>query len=155
LTEAGRSERLPLDVRATRAARRLRTVAALVVIPAAAAVAWDGGAVRWTLAVLAWLAALAWIGRAAVARRTERDAEHHYLELGAEGLALCRGADPLLVPWSTVSRVEVDEESLTVRVERGGEPPLALEPIWGGLGVYDLCERVERAWGGARRTEAG
>ena len=138
-----------------RSVGRLRAAAAVIVIPAAAAVAWNGGAVRWSLAVLAWIVALAWLGAALAARRRTHHVEDHYLEVGDEGVLLVQGARRDAVAWSDVESLEVDEETLSVRLQRRSGPPVAIEPIWGGLGAYALRDRLERARDGASPAKDG
>lgn len=84
-------------------------------------------------------AGVAWAARA---RRTaERATLDTLLVLAPSGLTLAPGPE---IPWSVTTGVEVDEDRLVVVVHRSDGDPVILEPVYDGISVYDLAQRVER-----------
>ena len=106
------------------------------------AMAWGG---------LGLLVTLLWIARVRKARAQVRRRGEHFLALEASGLRIGLGeAPPVELAWSQVADVDVDEDRLEVVVAlRGDEAPVYVEPIYGGLSVYDLGAAVRAAFDAA------
>jgi hypothetical protein len=94
-----------------------------------------------SLAVLA--AGVAWARRSSLAfARAARDVS---LVLDEAGLEQREGGRVLRTPWTDVTRVELDEDLLVVRLVREGQDDLVLEPIYEAVSVSDLAEAVAAA----------
>jgi len=142
-------ERVVLEVdEGTRAADRLRSVAGAVVgglSVVLVAVAGLGDPRVVLCAGIGFVFALGWGATALRRRRPER----WRLILDREGLDLRMGRTERRVRWAEVAQVGVDEERLVVRIELVGDRAPAhardvvvVPPIFGGLGVYELADRV-------------
>lgn len=133
---------LPKDRAADRGVGRLRLVAAVV---SAIAVLWLLAltSFSWWALVVATVVAIAarfWI---ASWSRIEKSPSPD-LVLTSDGLEL--GA--ARIAWSSVERVELDQDRLLVRVVTKGETnddPLEIEPPYDGLGLDDLGRVIEDA----------
>jgi hypothetical protein len=146
--------RFELDTSAVRAVGRLRLAAAIVVLIGSIwIVAMGPGLLGWTMVAVAWLSATFWIVAFRRSRREAAGPARHYLDLGDDGLRLAEGGEPRFVPWSEVTRVDVDEERLMVVVERQGAEPLRIEPVYRGAGVHDLAEALSARCATARRGD--
>lgn len=136
----------PLDTSAERSTARLRLGAAFCVAVAATWLAFsDPGVVGGFFAALGWLIALGWIAAYRRALRRVRESGRYYLALGRDGLQIAQGKEPVHIPWHDVSGAEIDEERLVVLLRRGEKEPFTIEPMWQGLGVYDLQDAIVRA----------
>ena len=131
---------LPLDVAVVRSEALLRRTGAVVVSAGAAWVLLASPGLRLgALAVAALGIAGMWLRRA-----RPQHAAGVALRLEPGGLALGPpDAEP--TPWAEILAIDVDEDRLTVRIDRRGAPPLHLEPSWGGLSVYALADAVRAA----------
>jgi hypothetical protein len=122
----------------------LRLIGASAVLLGAAWLSWVHPSPRaWASAVLASVVALYWIGASFRSRRQARTLG--MLHLRPDALVLESDADIARVEWSRVRAIEVDEERLVVRVEREGEEPLIIEPLWRGVGVDELARAIDEA----------
>lgn len=119
---------------------RLRIAAAVVSSLAAGLFALTRpGPLSIAVSVSVVAAGFAWAGRA---RRSAERARHEVLlVLAPTGLTLAPAAE---IPWSATTGVEVDEDRLVVLVHRDGAEPIVLEPVYDGISVYDLAQRVAR-----------
>jgi hypothetical protein len=141
------TQRLLLDVREVRDRVRLRLLAAL---PALAGGIW----LLWTtdntllrlLAGAGLVFATVWVVRARSSVAQLASAGDHYLETDPEGLTVRAGAQQRRLAWSEIAAVEIDEDRLVIqlRLQSGGRP-LAIEPQYGELGLYELGEWIQRA----------
>lgn len=147
--------RLGLDVVATRGVGRLRLVGALVVFPSSLIFGMGGEPLHYTLAGLGVLVSIGWTAAWARSRRAIAGAGERFLDLSGDALSVVEGEQRTEVPWSSVVTIDVDEERLVVVVERQTEAPLRIEPVWGGLGVYELRDRLQATASGARRADDG
>ena len=102
---------------------------------------WIAGAVLLATAAFAWL----WTRAFVAARRRIADPSRFYLELGASELVLAEGEDVQSVPWRSVERVEVDQDSLVVIVTCRDGQRLRIEPRYRGIGLQELGEVIHRA----------
>ena len=138
--------RLTLDRAAERDTGLLRLGAAIVTL---IGVAWLAtfDLPAWAVALVAIAAAVAvmWVGLYVRARRRVATADAQYLETRPDGLTHASGATVREVSWTEVDAVEVDEDRLFLRVDLKDGEPLVIEPIYGGLGVYELFDAVCRA----------
>ncbi len=155
MSPSGPAARLGLDIGATLAVGRLRLVGALVVLPSSIVFALGGAPLHYTLGGLGALVSIGWGVAWARSRRAVDDADARYLELGDAGLLLVEGETRAALPWSDLRSLKVDEERLVLVLERRSGDALRIEPIWGGLGVYDLRDRVQAAYDGARSADDG
>jgi hypothetical protein len=105
-------------------------------------------------AVLGAIVGLAWIGAFVRGRRRAR--ERVALHLRPDALVIeVSGEECASIPWSQVRRIRVDEERLVVRVEREGNEPLVVEPLWRGVGVHDLARAIDHARAAALSGSGG
>lgn len=138
---------IPLDPSTVRDAAVLRLIGAAICVAMAIWLgvlrpSWRIGI--WAVAGLA--VAAFWVRRFGKSRRTLRRADRCFVALEPERLRVGRGGeDTLEIGWDEVTGVDVDEERLEVRVTRDGADPVYIEPVYGGLGVYELAEAVQRA----------
>ncbi len=79
----------------------------------------------------------------------------HYLELGADYLAIAEGSAPRTIPLSGVRSVEIDEDRLVVVLRLDGAEPWLLEPRYRGMTLRELAEHVHRAMLAARGDAPG
>ncbi|MCA9602038.1 MAG: hypothetical protein R3A78_01480 [Polyangiales bacterium] len=142
--------RLALDRHAELGPAALRTVGAVAVTAGSAWLAVAvGSSLAWVVAGIGFLASLAWVGMARVARRRVASASAFALTLDPGGLTLAEPGKELQVRWTDVEDIAINEERLTVVVTHDGGHLLAIEPRFGGLGTHALHDRLLRA-----RTEA-
>jgi hypothetical protein len=97
--------------------------------------------------------ALVWAVMIAKARRRAREGVS--LRLTSEGLVYDDGGRRTEIGWPDVRSVEVDEERLVVRIERADGDPEQLEPMFRGVGVYELADAVRVAWHAALPARSG
>lgn len=90
-------------------------------------------------------ASLAWLVMVLRARKRLAQPERHRLILDPDALRLIEGESERRIAWSEVVSIATDEERLVVRIETRGTEPLAIEPRYGGLGVYELEAALRRA----------
>lgn len=134
------------DAAGERGAATLRLAAAGVVGLSATWLAFsDPGKIGGLFAAVGWLVSLGWLASFRRARKRLRDSEGYYLALGRDGLQIAQGNEPVHISWREVTGTEVDEERLVVRVWRGEKEAFTIEPMWQGLGVYDLHDAIVRA----------
>lgn len=132
------------DVGGGRAIASLRLLGAVVVLAGGAWLVvstptpFAGG-----MALLALLVALAWIGGYV---RSRRRTATLVLSLTPEALEVTLGDRVDRAAWADVAAVVVDEDRLVVKIERRSGEPLVLDPLWRGLGVYDLEAAIRAAW---------
>lgn len=128
----------------------LRAVGAVLT---AVCVVWLGFVLRnWVgllMGLLGTLFVLVWAAMIAKARKRAR-ASSVSLRLTPEALVYDDGDLHTEIRWPDVRSVEVDEERLVVRIERAEGEPQHVEPMFRGIGVYDLADAVRSAWLAAR-----
>ncbi len=146
---------LPLEVQAVRDASYLRLGGAIVCVVMAAWLAMIQPS--WRIGIFAALGVIVaafWVRSFLMSRRRLNDGQTRQLALEPGQLQLHDGGDePLTIAWEAVRGVDVDEDRLEVRVHHPGGP-LYIEPVYGGLGVYELEELVRAAFE-ASRGDAG
>lgn len=134
------------DTRAERSVGTLRLIAAVAV---AGATIWAAflqpGGLCWLGIVASWLAVIGWIVAWRASRRRAASTGAHYLALREAGLALAEGGPEIVIPWSEVTSVDVDEEKLVVRIARRDAAPLPIEPRYQGASVYTLRDAIDAA----------
>jgi hypothetical protein len=142
------------DRRSDRSVAMLRAVGAVLAV---VCVLWLGVVLRnWVgllMGLLGILSALVWAAMIAKARRRAREGVS--LRLTPEGLVYDDGGRRTEIGWPDVCSVEVDEERLVVRVERADGEAEQLEPMFHGVGVYDLADAVRSAWHAALPARSG
>ena len=130
---------LPLDERAIGEIARLRLGAAIVCLLAALWLVlrsppwW-----AWIAVAGAFAFGILWIRRWAAART--QIARTGALELREDGFRVVVADRAEAVDWDDVVAVEADEERVALRVSLIDGEPLFVEPIYNGLGLYELEE---------------
>ena len=148
--------RFELDVRAERAIGNLRLGGAILVGACAVWIAVSGpSALGWLAAGVAALACLGWVIAWIRGRRRSGGAGEWYLELGEDTLTLAEGPRRLQVPWREVDEVLVDEDRLVVRLQRGTDKPVDIQPRYRNTSLHELGEAIDRAHRDASRSERG
>jgi hypothetical protein len=137
--------RLTLDRDEIRVTARMRLVAAVVTGVAAIWLAWVERSIGFRLLGLTGgLFAARWLLVYRNAARTVSSADAHYLEITTERLTVASGAQQRAIPLEHVERIELDEDRLVVVLRLGSGEELPIEPVYGGLGLRDLAETLER-----------
>ena len=157
MTAAGHGIRLlPYDQHHDRAVARLRLSSAIVVALCATAVliAAPNTLVK-ILAIVGWLVAIGWAFAWLRFRKRQPATPRFGLTLSPEGLALRHSSTTIDLAWSQVTQIEVDEERLNVRLTQQQGPDIAIEPLFGGLGVYALSQLLEQYRNGAQSPKDG
>jgi len=137
--------RLDVDQRTVRDTRRLRTAAAALAIAGSVWLAATQN--HWLVggfAVLTGVYGVFWLRRGLREQDRALQADHHVL-LDLTGITLHDGPRTTRVLWTDVAAVVVDEDRIVVNVMRSQGEPLPIEPIFGGLGVYDLRDTIQAA----------
>lgn len=137
--------RLDVDQRAVRDTQRLRGAAAAIAIVGSAWLAATQN--HWLVggfAVLTGVYGVFWWRRGLREQARALQAGHHVL-LDLTGITLHDGPRTTHVLWTDVAAVVVDEDRIVVNVMRSQGEPVVVEPIFGGLGVYDLRDTIHRA----------
>jgi hypothetical protein len=136
-----------LDVESEQSSARLRLGAAAIALLAGAWLAWvAAGSSAWlgVVALASVAFALRWVfGYRKVKRMTSRAAAH-YLEITSERVTLATGVEHRSIPRESISRIELDDDRLVVVLRLTTGEELAIEPIYGGLGLRDLGETLQR-----------
>lgn len=141
------------DVASERGVMWLRGVAALWTL---VCVVWLGIVLRtWVglaFGLVGTVIALLWAAMIARARRRVRGGTVA-LRLTPEALSYDDGARTIEIAWRDVRGVDVDEERIAVRIERAEGEAELVEPLFRGVGVYELAEAVRAAWRASRDPE--
>jgi hypothetical protein len=138
--------RLMLDTGSERAHARLRLAAAVISLIAGVWLFWVGD--QWWLRVtgLASVAfALRWISAYRTTTARGHQALAHYLEISADGVTLATGTNVQSVARNDVRAVELDDDRLLVVLRLNDGRELAIEPSYGGLGLRELGDTLQRA----------
>jgi hypothetical protein len=137
--------RLTLDRAEIQVTARVRLVAAVLTAAAAIWLTWVQHEIGFRLlAVAGGLFAVRWLLVYRRSARTVSSAEAHYLEITTERLTLADGTHHRSIPIDRIERVELDEDRLVVVLRLGSGDELPIEPVYGGLGLRDLAETLER-----------
>lgn len=137
--------RLDLDVRGERQVALLRLVAAIVVALGALWIAAIGpGLAGWVIVLLAAIAAFFWAKASRASRRRVANPAGSYLAIAEMGLHIGKDGTVCRVPRAEVTGIELDEDRLVVVVRRRDGTSVIVEPIYGGIGAYDLHETLDR-----------
>lgn len=137
--------RLTLDREEIQVPARVRLVAAVLTAAAAIWLAWVERAIGFRLLALAGgLFAARWLLVYRRSARTVSSPDAHYLEITMERVTLASGDQHVGVALERVERIELDEDRLVVVLRLGGGEELPIEPVYGGLGLRDLAETLER-----------
>jgi hypothetical protein len=143
--DAGAPIKLSLDADAEQADARLRSAAALVAAGAGVWLFCVSGS--WWLRATA-LASAAFAARWLVVVRRAMHVSHestlHFLEITPQRITLARGIHQRSVPIERIQRIELDEDSFTVVIRMHDGSELAIDPIYGGLGLRELGEMLQR-----------
>ena len=84
-----------------------------------------------------------WIVRAAkLMRQDDAPAEKDYLELSHAALKVREHGRELVLPWSEIARVAIDQDRLTVALLRHTGEIVHIEPRYTGVTLEDLCDAV-------------
>jgi hypothetical protein len=151
--DAGHGQRLMLDVREVRDRMRLRLLASLPAFLGGAWLVWIADSLLLRILAVAGLVfATVWVGLARRSIEQVARAGRHYLDIGTTGFTIHAGAQESYLAWSDIEAVEIDEDRLVVRLRVRGAAPLAVEPQYGGLGLRELAQTIER---GRSRSVAG
>ena len=139
--------RFELDSRAERQLAGARQLASAGVAVGAVWLAAVGThMVHHLLAAAGGLATLGWWVVARRIRRRVASGARHYLALHDDVLEVAQGERTLVLPWDQVRSVEVDEERLVVVLERCSGSPLTVEPLYRGVGLYELRDAIAAVW---------
>ena len=139
--------RLLLDVETEQASARLRLAAAVIALLAGAWLAWvAAGSSAWlgVVALASVAFALRWMVGYRKVKRVASSAAAHYLEITSERVTLATGAEHRSIPRESVARIELDDDRLAVVMILVTGEELVIEPIYGGLGLRDLGETLQR-----------
>lgn len=147
--------RLTLDRSEIEVTARVRLAAAVITALAAIWLAWTERSIWFRLlAAVSGLFAARWLLVYRRSARTVSAAEAHYLEITTDRVTVADGAHQRAVPMTGVERIELDEDRLVVVLRLGNEE-LPIEPMYGGLGLRDLAETLERYWrAGVHRAQS-
>ena len=130
---------LPLDNRVGDVAG-LRLAAAAICVLAVIWLALTSPPV-WALFVipLGLAAAFFWVRRFLLARASLQAEVREHLDLRSDGFHRVTREGAEVFMWERVAGVEVDEDRVALRIDLGDEDePVWVEPIYGGLGLYEL-----------------
>ena len=145
--------RLVLDVGLEQTNAQLRLAAAVVAAFAGIWLAWVEHGVWMRLTALVsvvFAARWAWGFLKLRAARVAQHADAHFLEITSQHVTLARGAQPRVIPFAQVDRIELDEDRLVAVLHLHSGDELAIEPVYGGLGLRDLAETLQRYLGSQR-----
>lgn len=145
-------ERLDLPADADLPDARLRTAAALVVLPTSLVLFAAPSAVARAFALAGVAASVFWLRAGSRARREAASQPPSSLHLGSEALVLTGGEARARLPWTAVVDVEVDEAEVGVRVHASDGSSVLVRPGYGRLGLVELHERIVTRW---RRSTGG
>jgi hypothetical protein len=137
--------RLALDVGLEQSNAQLRLAAAAVAAVAGIWLAWvEHGVWMRLTALVSVVFAVLWVRRFLKAARVAQHADSHFLEIATQHVTLARGAQPRVIPFAQVERIELDEDRLVAVLHLHSGEELAIEPVYGGLGLRDLGETLQR-----------
>jgi len=137
--------RLSLDVGFEQATAQLRLAAAVLAGVAGIWLAWVEQSMWLRITALASAAfAARWIAGFRKTQRTARAAAAHFLEITTQRVTLAAGTHQRSVPFDRVQRIELDEDRLTVVMRMTDGEELVIEPVYGGLGLRELGETLQR-----------
>jgi hypothetical protein len=139
--------RLMLDVEAEHAGARLRLVAAVIALLAGAWLAWvAAGSSAWlgVVALASVAFALRWMVGYRKVKRMTSGAATHYLEITSERVTLATGVEHRTIPRESIARIELDDDRLVLVLVLSTGEELAIEPIYGELGLRELGETLQR-----------
>jgi hypothetical protein len=147
-SESALARRFEFDLAADRAAARLRLVGACIVTPAGAWLATTPlEPVGWFFVLLAFAVGLGWT--LSFVRSLRRKPAQWFLDLSPAGLEVAYGSDPEVTPWNDLTKVEVDEDQLVVKVtlvsSEEEEIFYAIPPVWQGVSLHELGDAIEAA----------
>ncbi|HET8936429.1 MAG TPA: hypothetical protein VFN67_23455 [Polyangiales bacterium] len=137
--------RLMLDIAHEQTNARVRLSAAVVAAGAALWLAWVDTSV-WlrVLALVSLLFAARFVASYRKVKRTATDTAAHYLEITTERVTLAEGAGQRSIPFERVTRIELDEDKIAVVLRTGDAEELSVEPVYGGLGLRELADTLQR-----------
>lgn len=140
--------RLKLDVALEQSNAQLRLAAAVVAGVAGIWLAWVEHTVWLRLTALVSAAfAARWIMKFRSTARLARSAPEgygHFLEITTQRVTLATGTGQRVVPLASVARIELDEDRLAVVLCLLDGEELAIEPVYGSLGLHDLGDTLQR-----------
>lgn len=149
--------RLMLDIAHEQTDARVRLSAAVIAAGAGLWLAWVETSVWLRIAALVSLAfAARFIASYRKVKRLAPTASAHYLEITTERVTLADGAGERSMPFERITRIELDEDRIAVVLRAGEAEELSVEPVYGGLGLRELAEtlqRYQRAHSGLGCTE--
>lgn len=130
---------LPLDDRVGDVAG-LRLAAALLCVLAVIWLALTNPPLWALVAIpLGLAAAFFWVRRFLLARTSLRGEHRGHLDLRSDGFHRVTNEGAEVFLWGRVAAVEVDEDRVALRIELGDDDePVWVEPVYGGLGLYEL-----------------
>jgi hypothetical protein len=148
--------RLAFDGAGQRTQADLRIGAACIAVLAGIWLAWVEG--RWWLrltALASVLFGMRWLSVVRAARAARSD-DADYLEITSDELVLATGAEIRRQPLDGIRAVELDHDRLTVMLRLASGEELAIEPNYGGLGLRELGETIQRIlWARTHRDAPG
>lgn len=140
--------RLMLDVASEQSNAHLRLAAAGAATLGAAWLLWVQRAQpNWVLSAVALASvvfALRWLQSYRELRHVAATAAAHYLEITAERVTLAAGSHHRSIPVDRIRAIELDEDRLAVVLRLHTDETLVIEPIYGGLGLRELGETLQR-----------
>jgi hypothetical protein len=133
-----------LDIEQARSDGRLRLIAAVVAVVGGVWLAWVDDSLWLRLTALAsGLFAVRFVASYRKARRLN-PSDAQYLEITPEHLTLAHGAHLRSIPVEHIDRIELDEDRIAVVLCLGTGEELTVEPVYGGLGLRELAETLQR-----------
>lgn len=134
-----------LDVAHEQIDSRVRLSAAVVAAAAGIWLAWVETSVWLRVASLvSLLFAARFIASYRKVVRVAQDSGAHYLEITAERVTVAHGAEQRSIAFERVSRIELDEDKIAVVLRAGDAEELSVEPLYGGLGLRELADTLQR-----------
>ena len=144
-------EYYPVDTAAIAAIGRFRLLGALACTASGVWIAFLGPELLgWTVAVLAWAISFFWMAAYLGSRRSVRREASQGLILDAEEVRWSHRGAPHSVNWADVESLEVDEDRLVLVVRTTDGTSKSIEPLYRGLSLYDMANRLQEHHGASQ-----
>jgi len=136
----GSVTRLIADAATERQIALVRGAIGLVLLVCSAWVFSAPELVPRVLAAIAVVFAVLWIARAVRALRAPpQEGPADFLELSHEGLTVREQGRELSLPWREIARVAIDQDRVTLAVQRNTGEIVHIEPRYRGVTLEALC----------------
>ena len=100
------------------------------------------GPVGWVIIAATWIIGVLWLFSSRASLRRASQKNQYYVELGPLGLELCMHGTSRHVQWAQIDNIELDEEKLVIWITCHNGQQLRIDPIWQGIGLYELMETI-------------